>query len=201
MNNLDQLLTTRQDIWRGTRRPQRKSVSTGCPTLDQRLPDQGWPCGQLIELCPNPLGSGELEILLPLIARQTQRTMPVMLITPPWIPCPQTLHNAGVDLEHCLILRGDKHALWATEQALKSGLCGAVIVWLSSQRVTEAAIRRLQLACENGPAPLFIVATQQAHSVLIKHAIKIFIEPGPTVQIASLSLDGPTPSMTFTRSD
>lgn len=183
MNTVEQLLSKRQDIWRGRQRPQRMAIPTGCNVLDQHLPDQGWPCGRLIALYANPIGSGELQLLLPTLAEQTQRAFPVMLISPPWVPCPQTLHQAGVCLEHCLIIHGRNHGLWATEQVLRSGLCGAVVLWLGPKNITDSTIRRLQLACENGPAPLFIIQTANKHSMLIRSAIKLLIEPGPKIRL------------------
>jgi hypothetical protein len=40
--------------------------------------------------------------------------------------------------------------LWAVEQALRSGSCGAVLVW--PQRIAPRQLRRLQLAAEAGQA-------------------------------------------------
>ena len=183
MKAINQLLSTRNDIWLGKKRPYRIALPTGCNDLDQQLPDHGWPCGQIIELLPTPLGSGELRLLLPLLAHQTQQAKPVMLVSPPWIPCPQAMRQSGLCLEHMVIVNAQSHLFWATEQVLKAGLCGAVILWLNTKDITATRMRRLQLACENGPAPLFVISSSQAHSQFIRSAIKIQVRPGPVFQL------------------
>ncbi len=192
MKAINQLLSTRNDIWLGTKRPYRMALPTGRDDLDQQLPDHGWPCGQIIELLPTPLGSGELSLLLPLLAHQTQQAKPVMLVSPPWIPCPQAMRQSGLCLEHMVIVNAQSHLFWATEQALKVGLCGAVILWLTTKDITATRMRRLQLACENGPAPLFVISSSHAHSQFIRSAVKIQVKPGPVFELLDPK-DAPEP--------
>jgi len=181
MEALNQLLTERSDIWRGAKRPKPQAVSTGQPALDQWLPHHGWPCGQLIAFRPSHIGSGEFSILLPFLAKQTQQELPVLLISPPLIPCPQTLLQAGIDLKHLVVVRSINKQLWATEQALKSGLCGAIVVWPSSRLLSTVAMRRLQLACERGDAPVFLIAYKKVSGLSWPCALDLRIEPGPRI--------------------
>lgn len=183
MEALDQLLTQRRDIWLGTQRPAHAVISTGKTELDQWLPTHGWPCSQLIELLPTPLGSGELTILLPMLAQQTQHAKPVILISPPLIPCPQALIQAGVDLTHLVVIRSQKNTLWAAEKALKSGLCGTLVIWPKAKEMSAVAIRRLQLAGEQGPAPVFLIHGHTRHPVMGRYAIRLKIEPGPKITL------------------
>jgi hypothetical protein len=56
-------------------------------------------------------------------------------------------------------------ALWAAEQALKSGACGAVLFWNESQRAEAqeyAWMRRLQLAAQAGDAMAVIYRSTAA---------------------------------------
>ncbi len=182
---LDQLLKERRDIWLGTQRPAEPVLSTGTTELDQWLPTHGWPCSQLIELLPTALGSGELQILLPVLAEQTQQAKPVLLIAPPLIPCPQGLIQAGVDLKHLIIVRSTNNTLWAAEKALKSGLCGTLIIWPNANEMSAVAIRRLQLAGEQGPAPVFLIHRYTHHSAAGRYAIRLKIEPGPKITLVS----------------
>lgn len=155
-DSLEQLLNERVDVWRGRQRRPEPALRTGRAALDESLPDGGWPRGKLIELLPEQIGSGELELLLPCLAGLTQRQRPVLFVAPPLVPCPQSLVRAGMDLARLVVVRDARHALWAAEQGLKSGLCGAVVVWPEAGGVSDRAVRRLQLAAENGEAPLFV---------------------------------------------
>ena len=94
--------------------------------MDDRLPDGGWPRGKLVELMPERFGAGELDLLLPCLAELTRRERPVLFIAPPMVPCPQSLARAGLDLTRLLIVRERKHAFWAAEQGLKSGIRSVV---------------------------------------------------------------------------
>jgi len=182
-SDLNQLLTLRSDIWRGRRRPKAPALSSGRADLDRWLPDQGWPSGQLVELLPKCFGLGELGLLLPLMAEQTRAGLPVMLTTPPWIPCPQRLARSGVALEHLVVVRDKKHALWAAEQSLKSGLCGLVVVWHPRGRVCERAVRRLQLAAEQNAAPVFICYQPNQNTPASLAALRLAIHSGPRLEI------------------
>jgi len=153
---LERLLSERNDLWRGRRRRPDNALSTGRTALDRRLPDGGWPRGKLIELLPERFGVGELDLLLPCLAELTRRERPVMFIAPPLVPCPQGLCRAGLDLTRLFVVREQKHAFWAAEQCLKSGLCGAVAAWPDRGDISDRAVRRLQLAAENGEAPVFL---------------------------------------------
>lgn len=157
-NPLEQLLAERNDLWRGRRRHPDNALATGRAALDRRLPDGGWPRGKLVELLPERFGAGELDLLLPCLAELTRREQPVLFIAPPMVPCPQSLARAGLDLTRLLIVREQRHAFWAAEQCLKSGLCGALAVWPggNGNNVSDRAVRRLQLAAESGDAPVFL---------------------------------------------
>lgn len=155
-DSLQQLLTDRADLWRGRQRRLENTISTGRAALDACLPDGGWPRGRLVELLPERPGSGELELLLPMLAEQTRQGRPALFIAPPLVPCPQRLSNAGVDLARLVVVREQKHAFWCAEQALKSGLCGALVIWPETRSINQRALRRLQLAGEHGNATLFV---------------------------------------------
>lgn len=180
---LDQLLRSRPDLWRGRRRPAGRVLASGQAVLDAWLPGGGWPLGRLIELLPEQFGCGELEILLPMLAEQTRQQRPVLFAAPPLVPCPQRLQQAGLALEQLVIARKAEQALWVAEQALKSGLCGAVMLWHPRGRVEPRAIRRLQLAAESGDAPVFVCyrAGQQPPPSLA--ALRLAIQPGPCLRL------------------
>ena len=74
----------------------------------------------------------------------------VLFVSPPYIPYPPALAQAGIDLTRVIVSqpRAPKDYLWVLEKALASQSCSAVIAWPS--RIHEKQIRRLQLASKDG---------------------------------------------------
>ena len=180
---IEQLLESRSDLWRGRHRPVGDTLASGRAELDHWLPAGGWPCGRLIELLPEHFGIGEFSLLLPMLAEQTRQGLPVLLVSPPLVPCPQHLDRCGVALERVVIVRNPDQALWATEQALKSGLCGAVLLWHPCDRVRPQAMRRLQLAAESGRAPLFVYYRPGQQPPPSLAGLRLAIQPGPELTL------------------
>ena len=162
-------------VWRGLGRMRPDSEPTGIAALDQALLG-GWPVGALSQLVSTEAGFG-FSLLLPLLARLTTAGRRAALVAPPYIPYAPALHDAGVDLRHLLwIAPKDRvDALWATEQMLRSGLCGAVALW--SPPLDAPIERRLQLAAETGRS-VGIVAhaggVYGAHSIA---ALRLQLQP------------------------
>jgi protein ImuA len=65
--------------------------------------------------------------------------------------------NWELDPSHLMIVRAPKtaDALWAAEQALRAGTCGAVLFW--QQHVRPESLRRLHLAAQTGGESLFFM--------------------------------------------
>lgn len=180
---IEQLLNHRSDLWRARARRSLPVAATGLGWLDRGLPGGGWPLGRLTELQPRLSGCGELSLLLPLLARCTQQGQPVVLAGPTLVPGPQALASAGVALEHLVVVRETSEALWATEQCLKSGLCGSVVVWPPAGRVGDKAVRRLQLAAECSPGPTFVVYRPDQLPPPSVSTLRLGLAPGPEIEI------------------
>ncbi|OCX15287.1 translesion DNA synthesis-associated protein ImuA [Ectopseudomonas hydrolytica] len=146
---LDRLLEARH-VWRGQAVISPSATQpTGHTELDAALPCGGWPDSALSELLVAATGIGELRLLWPTLARLTTAGERVVLVAPPHLPYPQAWLAAGVDLRHLVIVQtAGRDALWATEQCLRSGSCGAVLCWL--KQADDRALRRLQVAAESG---------------------------------------------------
>ncbi|MGE8174817.1 translesion DNA synthesis-associated protein ImuA [Pseudomonas fluorescens] len=142
-------------VWKG--RPAPPSISpqpTGHAALDAALPSGGWPEAALSEILIAGQGVGELQLVWPTLARLTTAGERVVLVAPPYVPYPQAWQNAGVDLRQLSIIQAsDREALWAAEQCLRSGSCGAVLCW--PQQADDRALRRLQVAAETGQTLAF----------------------------------------------
>lgn len=179
---LDQLLQSRPDLWRGHQRPSGQVVASGLSDLDRMLPGGGWPCGRLIELLPSDVGVGEFSLLLPALAERSSTGQPVALVAPPLVPCPQALSQAGVDLRRLLVVRNGQYALWAGEHLLRSALCGAVVIWHPAQPPQLTALRRLQLAAEQGQALSVLMYRPHQIAPALSSGLRLRIEPGPRWQ-------------------
>ncbi len=63
--------------------------------------------------------------------------------------------QAGIDLRWLVLIDAPAaDRLWAAEQCLRSGSCGAVLCW--PQRVDDRGLRRLQLAAATGQTLGFV---------------------------------------------
>ncbi len=145
-------LLQRADLWRGGAAPAVAGLPTGFAALDALLPGAGWPIGALAEILTDRSGIGELQLLVPALVRLTREDRWVAFIAPPYIPYAPALTRAGVNLAHVLVVhpRESRDALWAAEQALRAGTCGAVLAWPAQADMRR--LRRLQLAAESGNA-------------------------------------------------
>ena len=153
---LDALLRDAR-VWRGqdTPAPARSPHPTGHAALDAGLPTGGWPEAALVEILIAADGLGELSLLLPALAAMSTRERPILVVAPPYRPYAPAWRNAGVDLARLHLLdAGPKDALWAMEQALRAGCCGAVLGW--PLQADDTALRRLQVAAEAGRTPGFV---------------------------------------------
>ncbi len=130
--------------------------STGRSALDERLPGGGWPTASLVEVLIDDSGLGEVQLFLPALAacqHQAGGEVPWLIwIAPPHEPYAPALAQQGIDLGRFLVVRPESatEALWAAEQALGSGACGAVFLWLKG--TDDRWLRRLKLAAEAGGA-------------------------------------------------
>ncbi len=197
--NLENLLR-HPGIWRTQRGGEspHNTLSTGFAELDRALPAGGWPLGALTEILFQGMGAGELRLVMPALARLSREGRWIAWIAPPHIPYAPALAAWGVDLSRLLLVRtrSENDALWAAEQALRSGSCGAVLIWPAS--VDDRSLRRLQLAAESGECwgLLFRTAHVPQRSPA---AVRLKLEPlpqGALVQI--LKCRGRAPSAALT---
>ena len=147
----------RPDTWRGigqaspTERPLH-SVSTAYPRLDAALHLGGWPRAAITELFSRQQGIGELSLLLPCLAALTAERQPIFMINPPCLPYPPALLMAGVQLEQLYLIeaRSERQQLWAFTEIMASGHASACLYWSAKPVRQYAALRKLQLAAQQG---------------------------------------------------
>jgi hypothetical protein len=171
-----QELLAHPSVWRGRSRAAIPTLSTGFAALDAGLPGGGWPRQGLVEiLTPRP-GVGELYLLLPALAALS-RLSPARWCTwvsPPHEPFAPALEAHGVALDRMLMVRTHL-PLWAHEQALRSGGCSLALAWLT--RASTRAIRRLQLAAEQGRALGVLYRSQRFAGEASPAMLRLQLEP------------------------
>ena len=162
------------------------AVRSRFATLDAELPGGGWPRPGLTEILSNHIGVGELSLLLKgactstdAARKSTARTLWVLPPNQPWIPYAPGLLQRGINLDHLVIVRPKKsdEALWAAEQGLKSGVCQAVIVWLSSAYCHPLSLRRLLQSANTGKAMGFLIRPLEAAATPSPAGLRIALHP------------------------
>ena len=181
--------------------PARPVWSTGKSSLDARLPGGGWPTASLIEVLLDDTGLGEVQLFLPaLVACQRAATRDsgdapwLVWIAPPHEPYAPALAQSGIELKRLLVVRPTTavEALWAAEQALSSGVCAAVLLWLKG--TDDRWLRRLKLAAEAGGS-LGVLFRPEKHRFEASPAnLRIVISRGePCARVDLLKVQGGRP--------
>jgi cell division inhibitor SulA len=169
-------LLAHPSVWRGRSSAAVETLPTGFAALDAGLPGGGWPRHGLVEiLTPRP-GVGELYLLLPVLAALS-RAEPARWCTwicPPQEPFAPALEAHGVALERMLVVRTHL-PLWAHEQALRSGACEIAFAWLP--RASAKAIRRLQLAAEQGRTLGVLYRSQRCADLASPAVLRVMLDP------------------------
>jgi cell division inhibitor SulA len=172
------LLHQRPDLWRGSAIPAEvtRGTLTGFTGLDGLLPWRGWPPGALVEILDDHPGGG-LALVQPALAALSRGSRWLLLVNPPFVPYAPALAAAGVDLSRLAVVETAGETAWATEQALRSGACAAVLAW--GGRWPALALRRLQLAARTGDALALLFrpeATAREHSPAV---LRLRVRPAP----------------------
>lgn len=169
----------RHPVWRG-RSPQLAApvVPTGFQVLDSELPGGGWPTGALTEVLGSQEGIGELGLLLPALAALTWAGKRVVWLAPPHLPYAPALAAAGINLAQLVVVRapGRRDALWAAEQALRSGCCHALLGWF--RRASYDDLRRLAVAAEGSSALIALFRPREAAAESSPACLRLALEAG-----------------------
>jgi protein ImuA len=185
----------RPDVWRGSSFARVSAEPSGYAELDSKLPGGGWPVGALTELFPAAQGIGEMQLVLPWIARLTQAGGRVALVDPPHLPFAPALAQAGIVLSRLLLVRpqSEDGGLWATEQILRAGPCGAVLAWPGVLGSVE--LKRFQLAAETGKTTALLFREPRAAAEFSPAALRLKLAARPGgLKIDIFKCRGGTPS-------
>ena len=177
MGALEEILQ-RHPVWRGGALAKAiAALPTGFAPLDAELPGGGWPRQGLTELLADEAGIGELGLILPVLAALTGAGKRAVWVSPPHLPYAPALAAAGVDLTAVVVVAPPRRrdALWAAEQALRSGSCHALAAWLTKPRYAE--LQRLAVAAEASRAVAFLYRPLAAAAESSPACLRLSLEP------------------------
>jgi protein ImuA len=177
-----------------------RCIDTGHPVLSYQLPGRGWPAGSLVEILPQQTGIGEMRLLAPALAQVADRR--IVMLQPPHVPQVLPLAAMGLPPESVIWLRSDRlaDALWAAEQVLRSGSCGALLFWPEnvgsargrSQHVRAESLRRLHLAAQCGETLFFMMRSMAAASDSSPAPLRLSVRPAlGGIEIGFVKRQGP----------
>lgn len=171
-------LALRTSVWRASELAVSRAttMTTGHTGLDKELPNGGWPRSSLVELLVEQHGIGEMQLLKPSLASLSKKGR-VALVQPPYLPHSMACRSWHVNDRNLLWLRpqSSADALWSTEQILKNGSCGAVVLWQSNVR--PESLRRLNLAAQSTDTWLWLVRPLAAASDASVSPLRIALRP------------------------
>lgn len=163
-------------LWRASQlaRSRGHIVDTGYPALSAELPGGGWPVGALVDLLVQQAGVGEMRLLRPALSEMEKR--PIAMVQPPHVPNGLGLEYIGLSSEQLMVVQAPKtaDALWAAEQILRAGSCGALLFW--AQHVQTSSLRRLHLAAQSSETLFFMIrplaSAQDASPAVLRLALR-----------------------------
>ncbi len=164
-------------LWRASQlaRSSTVCVGSGHASLDRELPGNGWPTGVLIELLIQQSGAAELSLLRPALTKLAGRR--IALVQPPHQPQSLALSGFGLSPSQFMWVRSQKQgdALWASEQILRTGSCGALLLW--QQHIRNESLRRLHLAAQSNDALFFMVRPLACAGQPSPAALRLSLQP------------------------
>jgi protein ImuA len=141
-----------------------------------------------------------MRLIAPALAKLADRR--VVFLTPPHAPQALALAALGIPPDSAIWLRADRtaDALWAAEQVLKSGSCGALLFWPGQgstssarmQHVRADSLRRLHLAAQGGETLFFNIRPLAAEVDASPAPLRLSVRPAPGgINIGFVKRQGP----------
>lgn len=170
----------------GSQRSAECVCASGWPDLDAELSGHGWPQPGLTEILCDHVGIGELSLLVkalekPAVIGEAQQVLWVLPPSVSWIPYAPALAQNGFDLARLAIVRpkNTEGALWAAEQALKSGACRAVLLHLQGAYCNPVLLRRLLQSALAGDAIAWVIRPLAAAANPSPASLRLALHPAP----------------------
>jgi protein ImuA len=172
-------------LWRANQvgHSNHSTVRTGFAQLDRELPGKGWPVSCLIEFLVRQAGIGEIQLLAPALRQLSQRA--TFIVQPPHVPTGLAWQNLQLPIQQLYWIKTSKtaDALWSAEQILKSGTCGALLLWQS--HIRPESLRRLHLAAQETETAFWLMRPIGQSQDASPAPLRLALRPS----LAGLSID------------
>ena len=109
------------------------------------------------------------------------------------MPNQQAFLYWGLPVDHITLIRADSAAdtLWAAEQILRAGTCGALLVW--ADKIRNENLRRLQVAAGSSTTLLFVLQPIYSQIQASPATLRLVLQPAlDGVEVAIIKRRGPT---------
>lgn len=181
-------------LWRGSQmaRSGQPCVPTGHDALSAELPGGGWPMGTLIDLLVSQPGIGEMRLVQPVLGKLPSQRR-IVLLQPPYVPQVASWSAWGLSPAQLLWLKPERaaDALWAAEQVLKNGSCGALLYW--QPQIRPESLRRLHLAAQSGDTLFFLFRPAKVAQDASPSPLRLMLQPaGDQLQVDIVKRRGPS---------
>jgi protein ImuA len=189
-------------LWRASQlaRSHTRCVDTGFPSLSNQLPGGGWPVSTMVDLLLKQNGIGEMRLLAPALRTVAERR--VVLLQPPHAPQALALAALGLPPASVIWLRAERTGdmMWAAEQVLRSGSCGALLFWPDQvgsgsaryRPVRSDNLRRLHLAAQAGETLFFMMRPLASATDSSPAPLRLSLEPARGgINVGFLKRQGP----------
>ncbi len=152
-------------------------LTSGCPALDQFLPEKGFRRGTLVEWLSADEGTGACTLAL-LAAREVCQNGGVLVVVDRRRDfCPPAAICFGIEPEQLVVLRAESAADndWAMDQVLRSPAVAAVLAW--PEKIDGRTFRRWQLAVEQGGGLGLLLRPAAARADPSWADVRLLVEP------------------------
>ncbi len=164
----------------GSRRPaELPPVSSGCPPLDEVLPEKGFRRGTLSEWFSDGDGSGATGLAF-LAAREACADGGVLVVMDDRRQFyPPAAARLGIGIEQMLVVQACNatDSFWAMDQALRCPAVAAVLGW--PEKLDARTFRRWQLAVEQGGGLGILLRSSCARHEPSWAEVRLQVEPLP----------------------
>jgi len=144
----------------------------------------------LVDLLVQQAGIGEIRLLAPALQAVAHRK--IVMLQPPHSP--QIIAMAGLGITPSALVwiksESSSDALWAAEQVLRSGSCGALLFW--AKHIRPESLRRLHLAAQAGETLFFVLRPLAAAQDACPAPLRLSLRAAPGgIAITFVKRQGP----------
>lgn len=152
-------------------------ISSGCPALDNLLPEGGFLQGTLVEWLTPRRGAGTLQLALLTAGSAAREGGAIVVLDRAKQFHPPAAVRSGVPTDRLVIVQPENESeeLWALDQALRSLAAAATIAW--PERLDSHSYRRLQLAAEQGGGLGLLLRPDSARGECSWAEVRLLVEP------------------------